>query len=144
SRNLYDRGDQGMGRRDYGNSENRLGAANYDRYGDHGRYRSNMGRSYGRSDFGDRNYGGFENDRNYGRGNQRSYGRGDSEDRSWWDRATDEVSSWFGDEDAERRRSMDRNHRGKGPRNYTRSDDRIKEDINDRLSDDPFIDASDI
>ena len=35
-------------------------------------------------------------------------------------------------------------HRGKGPRNYSRSDDRIKEDINDRLSDDPFVDASEI
>lgn len=37
-----------------------------------------------------------------------------------------------------------RGHRGKGPRNYTRSDDRMKEDINDRLSDDPFVDASDV
>ena len=35
-------------------------------------------------------------------------------------------------------------YRGKGPRNYSRSDERIKEDINDRLSDDPFVDASDI
>lgn len=32
--------------------------------------------------------------------------RGDSE-RGWWDRASDEVSSWFGDERAERRREMD-------------------------------------
>lgn len=35
-------------------------------------------------------------------------------------------------------------HRGKGPRGYQRSDERIREDINDRLSDDEFIDASDI
>ena len=35
-------------------------------------------------------------------------------------------------------------YRGKGPKNYSRSDERIKEDINDRLSDDPFVDASDI
>ncbi|WEX74476.1 BON domain-containing protein [Sinorhizobium numidicum] len=33
---------------------------------------------------------------------------------------------------------------GKGPRGYTRSDDRIKEDVNDRLTDDPWLDASDI
>jgi hypothetical protein len=39
---------------------------------------------------------------------------------------------------------MDKMHRGKGPKNYQRSDDRIKDDINDRLSDDWFIDASDI
>jgi len=36
------------------------------------------------------------------------------------------------------------NHRGKGPKNYTRSSDRIKEDVSDRLSDAWDIDASDI
>ncbi|MGA0605567.1 BON domain-containing protein [Phenylobacterium sp. VNQ135] len=35
-------------------------------------------------------------------------------------------------------------HRGKGPKNYTRSDDRIREDVNDRLADDDWLDASDI
>lgn len=35
-------------------------------------------------------------------------------------------------------------HRGRGPRGYTRSDERIREDVNDRLSDDGHIDASDI
>lgn len=35
-------------------------------------------------------------------------------------------------------------HRGKGPRNYTRSDERILEDINDRLCDNPYIDATEI
>lgn len=35
-------------------------------------------------------------------------------------------------------------HRGRGPKSYTRSDDRILEDVNDRLSDDGHIDASDI
>ena len=35
-------------------------------------------------------------------------------------------------------------HRGKGPKGYTRSDDRIREDVNDRLSDDDMLDASDI
>jgi CBS domain-containing protein len=36
----------------------------------------------------------------------RGYGNGES-DRGWWDRASDEVSSWLGDDDAERRREMD-------------------------------------
>jgi len=74
-----------------------------------------------------------------------AYGRG--QDRSWWDRAADEVSSWMGDEDAERRRRMDQargGYYGKGPRGYTRSDDRIREDVNDRLTDDWQLDASDI
>ncbi|WP_050577458.1 BON domain-containing protein [Sinorhizobium arboris] len=35
-------------------------------------------------------------------------------------------------------------HRRRGPRNYTRSDQRIREDVSDRLTDDPHIDASNI
>ena len=35
-------------------------------------------------------------------------------------------------------------HVGKGPRGYTRSDDRIREDVCDRLTDDPYVDATDI
>jgi hypothetical protein len=35
-------------------------------------------------------------------------------------------------------------HRGKGPRNYQRPDERIIEDLNDRLCDNPYIDASEI
>jgi CBS domain-containing protein len=35
-------------------------------------------------------------------------------------------------------------HQGRGPRNYQRSDDRIREDVNERLTDDAMIDASEI
>ncbi len=35
-------------------------------------------------------------------------------------------------------------YRGRGPRGYRRSDDRIKEDINDRLTDHAYLDAADI
>lgn len=35
-------------------------------------------------------------------------------------------------------------HRGRGPKGYRRSDERIREDVGDRLTDDPWIDASDI
>jgi osmotically-inducible protein OsmY len=35
-------------------------------------------------------------------------------------------------------------HRGKGPKGYTRSDDRLKEIICEKLTDDPMIDASEI
>lgn len=69
-----------------------------------------------------------------------------SNDRNWWDKSKDEVMSWFGDDDAERRRERDRreNHRGKGPKGYQRSDERIREDVSDRLSDDDYVDASEI
>ena len=96
-----------------------------------------------------RNLGRWDRYRNYpssesGFYNDQDRGRSD---RSWWDRASDEVSSWFGDDEAERRRQMDEQyggHRGRGPKNYTRSDDRIKEDINDRLTDHDYLDASEI
>ena len=69
------------------------------------------------------------------------------EPRGWWDRTADEVASWFGDEGAEKRRQMDERQagfRGRGPRGYTRSDERIREDINDALTDAWMIDAWDI
>jgi osmotically-inducible protein OsmY len=65
---------------------------------------------------------------------------GGRDERGFFERAGDEVASWFGDEDAARRRQMD--HRGKGPSDYTRSDDRIREDACDRLTDDWMLDAS--
>ena len=99
-------------------------------------YRSQRYPHYGVGRAGLPEYG-----RDYDRG---EYDRGN--ERNWWDRTSDEVASWFGDEEAERRRCMDqqRSHRGRGPKGYTRSDDRIREDVNDRLSDDYYLDASDI
>ncbi|MGY1520403.1 BON domain-containing protein [Luteimonas sp. A482] len=35
-------------------------------------------------------------------------------------------------------------HRGRGPRGYTRSDARILDEVNERLCDDPIVDATDI
>lgn len=73
---------------------------------------------------------------------------GRQNERGWWDKTSDEVAAWFGDEEAERRREMDRRYdggyRGKGPKGYTRSDDRIEEDVSDRLEDHSYLDASDI
>src|SRR5678815_1754955 len=90
---------------------------------------------------------GFRSNESYGNRSSYDYDRDRydrGEDRGWWDRASDEVASWFGDEEAERRRRMDAQHRGRGPKNYRRSDERIKEDVNDRLSDDNYLDASDV
>lgn len=83
------------------------------------------------------------NQRNYIPGDNRQLS-GEHEDRNWWERAGDEVLSWLGDDYAERRRRQDATHRGKGPKNYKRSDERILEDINNRLTDEWNIDASDI
>jgi osmotically-inducible protein OsmY len=94
---------------------------------------------YDRSRYGRGQEGGYEYERD------RSGSQG-GEDRGWWDRASDAVASWFGDEEADRRRRMDQRReewRGKGPKGYRRSDERIREDINDRLSE-GYLDASDV
>jgi hypothetical protein len=83
--------------------------------------------------------------------------RDDRNDRSWWERTRDEVASWFGGSNREENRDYDRDydsdeerrslrggHRGRGPRDYRRADDRIREEINDRMTDDDFLDASQI
>jgi osmotically-inducible protein OsmY len=114
------------------------------RYNNMSNYRS--GERSGR--YGERDYD-YDRDRDrWGRGNEwrdDRYDRG-NEGRGWLDRASDAVASWFGDEEAERRRRMDdqRQHRGRGPKGYRRSDERIKEDVNDRLGDDYYLDASDV
>jgi osmotically-inducible protein OsmY len=60
-------------------------------------------------------------------------------ERGFFERAGDEIASWFGDEEAAHRREMD--HTGRGPAGYTRSDERIREDANDNLTDDWGVDA---
>ena len=92
---------------------------------------------------------GFRSGESYGErrgGSEYDYGRGGyDEERGWLDRLADKLASWFGDEDAERRGRMDqqRLHRGKGPKSYRRSDERIREDVNDRLSE-GYLDATEI
>ncbi|MGP7796448.1 DUF2171 domain-containing protein [Sphingomonas sp. CLY1604] len=118
----YDRDDRGYGRYE-GQSENRYvernryGAdANRDQGGSreyHGSYGSGSRRfeDFGRTKHADDdNYRGGGYERGGDRGRQ-SYGRQpqgyDYEDRGFFARAGDEVRSWFGDEDAERRREYD-------------------------------------
>lgn len=140
--------------RGYGGSEGRYGQQGRTYQSGRDPYRQGQGyeggyqgeRGYAGSRGGFASYGMGEGG-GYGQGGdyggQRDYQRRGSQDRDFWDRASDEVSSWLGDDDAERRRRMDQ-HRGKGPRGYTRSDERIKEDVNDRLTDDWAVDASGI
>lgn len=124
------------------------GIDNYYRENNSGR-NSNYGRSGGRYNRNDRTD--WRNDWDEGDylESERGYDlRQGSQKRGWWDRTSDEISSWFGDEEAEQRRRMDAlrqgQFRGRGPRSYKRSDERIKEEINDRLTDDYNLDASDI
>lgn len=63
------------------------------------------------------------------------------------------TGQWPAIEDAAARRGMDLHwqelqsrgvHRGKGPRGYQRSDERIREDVHDVLLEDRYIDATDV
>ena len=116
--------------------------ADYWRDGD--RHRGEQGRSVGEMAFG-REQG--------GRSDPGEFGRASGRHRSgWFDRMGEEIASWFGGEhDEDRIRRLDLResegagrHRGRGPKSYQRSDERILEDINDRLTEDPQLDASDI
>src|SRR5215212_3746403 len=136
----------------YGDNYGRSGNE-YNRYGNRGsnKYdetywtndydRWNRNRNYENTGYSGRGY----DDMRY----RDKYGdrRSTDNDRDWWDRTSDEISSWFGDEDAKRRRQMDKMygpHRGKGPKGYTRSDEKIKEEISDKLYHDSYVDATDI
>jgi len=68
------------------------------------------------------------------------FGMGDQ--RGTWNQRGDESYD-FGEHNQRYSNDLAK-HRGKGPKGFTRSDDRIKEDINCRLTDDAYVDASNI
>jgi hypothetical protein len=148
------------------------GAGNQDMGGNYQPYENRYDQRMGASGYGsgrsqrtsgsDQQYGSS----NYGYGRER---RHDDGDNNWWDRTKEKVSSWFSDDDDDDRRRNYRSdnrqgsqqyasgmssagssfrptgeHRGKGPKGYQRSDDRIREDVCDRLYEDGHVDASDI
>jgi len=135
---------------DYGGADFSGGTGTY------GRERSPVGgeRSYGRGSYGAGSWGSgrygagswlganhgewrdrdFARDRNYDR--DRGYDRHD--ERGFFERAGDAVARWFGDDDQYGRRES---YRGRGPANYTRTDERIREDASERLTDDWSVDA---
>ena len=92
----------------------------------------------------DRHTGGFGNQTGFyvARGGDERDRDGREGGRDWMERAGDEIASWFGDEEAAARRDLD--HRGRGPKGYVRSDDKMLEDVSERMLHDPLLDASDI
>ncbi|WP_269716502.1 BON domain-containing protein [Caulobacter sp. NIBR2454] len=124
------------------------GLDNQARYGDYDRDRHDDQRRYSAYGYGADEYGyggGTYADTNRSRGRD---WRSGGEERSWTERAGDRISAFFGDDDAEarvRQRELARGeHRGRGPKGYRRSDERIRDDVNDRLTDDAWLDASNI
>lgn len=107
-----------------------------------GTHSSFRGDDFGGGDFTRGGYGGSGTrpSRMSGAASSQSYGRND--ERGFFDKAGDQIASWFGDEDTAQRRKTD--HRGRGPANYQRSDERLLEDACERLTHDPHVDASNI
>jgi osmotically-inducible protein OsmY len=100
-------------------------------------------RSYGRG--GDYGRSGRDYEDRGGRFEDRAREAG-QEARSWWDRTTDKIGSAFSGDDRDRRPQQPGGyraageHRGRGPKGYRRSDDRIRDDV----TEDPYLDASEI
>ena len=115
-----------------------------------GRHNEEYRGPYGQGDYGSEGYG-------YGRGGgpSRDYGsrsvssgyseRAGGADSIYGTRYSASAGGYAGDYN--RRYGADQgdgSYRGKGPKGYTRSDDRIKEEICDCLADDSRLDASDV
>jgi osmotically-inducible protein OsmY len=100
---------------------------------------------YGQRLYGQRQYGQGQ----YGQGQygQRQYGQGPSWGGQYEQGDQLGQAGRFGRQGDGRRMSswsQSGRYSGMGPRNYRRSDDRIKEDVSDRLSEDGELDASNI
>jgi osmotically-inducible protein OsmY len=104
-------------------------------------YEDRQGRETGRMASG--GTGGYDYERGYGDGGREDRGRSGSED--FFRRAGERVASWFGGARDEVRRDVSgRGHRGRGPKGYQRPDERISDEAHQRLTDDPWVDASEI
>lgn len=153
-------GERGYGERNYSTGQGRYGADIYQERQARRSYGDDRGRRSPREDYEagpdysaygyDRSFRGGPVDhsefgfgydlggRDYARGRARreyedDYGRRDGE--GLWDR----TRRFFGrDRDDERQAG----HRGLGPQGYRRSDERINDDVHDRLTEDPHLDAS--
>lgn len=118
----------------------------YDRYRgersarDHDRrFEDYRGADYGpgrRADRGGDYYGDYER---HGRGRGRRWEGRPAETRSFGDPNDYVQAVTDGRED-----ELFGEHRGRGPKGYRRADERIREDVNDRLTDDSWLDAREI
>lgn len=135
----YGRGSHGQGNYPLGGYEGAqrgLGRGERLDQGNHGQQSGRYGREQGQhgqrgnqSGFGQSAYGrGFYGEDDHGQGNEPGYGQGAY------------GHGAYGQSGMQGRQSQ----RGKGPRNYSRSDERITEDLNEQLSQDDEIDATDI
>lgn len=162
----YDR--EAYGPSAYGQGSQGRGSSGQGSYGqrpyDQGEYNQS---GYGRGDFaeigaghggdarhaqslGNQRQGGYGQSYGQGSHGQGSYGQGSSYGQSGqadegWGSQAGHGSGGYGTGNQSMGGQQGRqSHRGKGPRNYSRSDERITEDLNERLMQDDDIDATHI
>ncbi len=149
----YDEGYQGD---QYGTRRSQY--SDYDRYSNPESYerRGNYGNQSNYGSFGNYgnagNYGnqrGYDMGGNYGNSSYRPFEDYGSTGRSYGNEAGRGMTGYS----SERNRGMygmdyesgaTTQHKGKGPKGYQRSDERIKEDVSDRLTDEGSLDATEI
>jgi osmotically-inducible protein OsmY len=158
-------GQSGYGQGGYGSGQS--GQSNYPRYGQE--YGSSGTSQYGRSNYGSgrheresseysrqgqggRGFAGY----GYGGSGSESYESGFDRNRGWNEPYGEgqqyDPGGGYGSQGSRYGMSQyggqfgrgQGQHRGKGPKNYQRSDERIKEMICERLREDPEIDASEV
>jgi osmotically-inducible protein OsmY len=111
-------GQGGFGQGSYGQGQGSYGQGGYYQGG------------YGQQNWGQGGYGGGTYGQGYG---QSSYGQGEQE-RGFGPRAVGYSSTTY----------IIGRFTGRGPKNYRRSDDRIREEVNEELTRHPEIDASEV
>jgi hypothetical protein len=108
-----------------------------------GGYGANIGGLPGSTGIGYGGYGGYGSERHRMRGEMNRYDTNrdyyarhpDRDERGFFQR----VGDWWSDVTG-----GDERRRGRGPKHYTRSDERIRDDVYDRLMDNAWVDATDV
>ena len=114
---------------------------NYNRGND---YRRNSNSDFNNNRFGSNDYNrrGYSDQNRFGsQANQGGNWQHEDSRQSGYGNSFKSNNNWQNSNDDTNSQGE---HRGKGPKDYKRSDDRIREDVCDRLSDDGRIDASNI
>lgn len=132
----------------YDNAGRRFGSYEADQRWAREMRRPDVGPAYGGSP--------YDYDRGYGNGERyESRDHHDFEDRArdageFFRRTGRKISNWFseaafdGNDDRARYEESYRGHRGVGPKGYQRSDERISDEAHQRLTDDHWLDASEV
>lgn len=156
-------GGAGMeGGREYFQGQGRYAQGGYQGYGDQGRGQSGQhqqGQNFGQGgarhggDYGGR-WGSAGRHARGGQGGERFGGMAESGyDQGYGYRGQSGLDQGYGagGQSSSQAAHLSRGgrqqwgrHAGRGPKNYVRSDERIRDDINDRLTDDPELDATEI